>query len=61
LIADLFNLAGMLHLDERGPTDQMNTKKLLSAYTVGGISMATDVPNSTNIGPVRSAARRSAG
>ena len=61
LIADLFNLAGMLHLDERGPTDQMNTKKLLSAYTAGGISMATDVPNSTNIGPVRSAARRSAG
>ena len=39
----------------------MNTKKLLSAYTVGGTSMANDVPNSTNIGPVRSAARRSAG
>jgi len=39
----------------------MNSKKLVSAYTVGGLSMAIDVPNSTNIGPIKSAARRSAG
>lgn len=33
LIADLFNLAGMIHLEERGGTDQAaTTKKIFSAY-----------------------------
>ncbi len=51
----------MIHLEERGPSDPGNTKKLLSAYVAGSVSMANDIPNSTNIGPVKSAARRSAG
>ena len=33
LIADLFNLAGMIHLEERGGTDQAaTTKKIFCAY-----------------------------
>ena len=33
LVADLFNLAGMIHLEERGGTDQAaTTKKIFSAY-----------------------------
>ncbi|TNV82551.1 hypothetical protein FGO68_gene13598 [Halteria grandinella] len=61
LISDLFNLAGMVYLDERGPVGEgQNTKKLLSAYTNAGASMVGDI--SAQLGPVRnSAARRSAG
>lgn len=51
----------MLHLEERGASDTSNTKKLMSAYVAGTVSMANDMPNSSNIGPVKSAARRSAG
>ena len=36
MIADLFNLAGMIHLDERNATDQVNTKKVFSAYANPG-------------------------
>lgn len=58
LISDLFNLAGMLHLEERGSTDSLNTKKIFSAY-----SNIPDVPTlgGASLGPVKSAARRSAG
>ncbi len=28
LVADLFNLAGMIHVDERNTSDQVNSKKL---------------------------------
>ena len=34
MITDLFNLAGMIHIDERtGVNDALNPKKLLSAYS----------------------------
>lgn len=60
LIADLFNLAGMIYLDERSSTDASNTKKIFSAYANTNTSMGAG--DSNILGPVRnSAARRSAG
>lgn len=55
LIADLFNLAGMIHLEERGATEAMNTKKLFAAYTNQSASDAG------SLGQIKNGARRSAG
>lgn len=58
LISDLFNLAGMLHLEERGATEAVNTKKIFSAYSGLG---PTDIPTGGALGPAKSSVRRSAG
>ena len=54
MLADLFNLSGMIHLDERNTTDSANVKK---TYNVYNSAFQTENPSGT----FNSSSRRSAG